>query len=191
VEAAQRNGSAAGRTTIHPASKSLAEKAAWKFVAAHRSEISWDVVVINPPSIFGPSLSPASTSDSANTSQREIHDTRSGAQSQGNWVHVAVAAEAHVRATHAAGVGGQRITAKSGPFFYQDLLDLAAELGIPNVPRGELGSTKSISFDTNLETRKAELLGLTPLTPLKDVAAESVEDFRARRYQNFRHVSHY
>ena len=68
-----------------------------------------------------PSLSPESTSDGANTSQREIHDTRSGAQSQGNWVHVAVAAEAHVRATHAAGVGGQRITAKSGPFFYQDL----------------------------------------------------------------------
>ena len=35
--------------------------------------------------------------------------------------HVAVAAEAHVRATHAAAAGGQRIVLRSGPFFYQDI----------------------------------------------------------------------
>jgi hypothetical protein len=63
---------------------------------------------------------------------------------------------------------------------------LAAELGIPNVPRGEPGSTKGISFITHLETRKAEeLLGLRQVTPLKDVVAESVEDFKARGYPGF------
>ena len=36
-------------------------------------------------------------------------------------MHVAVAAEAYVRATQAAAAGGQRIIVKSGPFFYQDL----------------------------------------------------------------------
>jgi nucleoside-diphosphate-sugar epimerase len=60
---------------------------------------------------------------------------------------------------------------------------LAAELGIPNVPRGEPGSTKGISFITNLDSKKAEeLLGLNPETPLKDLVAESVEDFKARGY---------
>jgi hypothetical protein len=33
---------------------------------------------------------------------------------------VAVVAEAHVRATHTAAAGGQRIILNSGPFFYQD-----------------------------------------------------------------------
>ena len=42
--------------TIYQASKTLAEKAAWEFVAAHKSEISWDLVAINPPWIFGASL---------------------------------------------------------------------------------------------------------------------------------------
>jgi nucleoside-diphosphate-sugar epimerase len=143
VERVKTKGSRAGPVTIYMASKTLVEKVAWKFVAAHRSEISWDLVVMNPPWIFGPSLNPAPTVDDINTSQREIHDSLSGARTsaqlrgQGNWVHVAVAAEAHVRATSAVAASGQRIIVKSGPFFYQDLLDLAAELGIPNVPQGE------------------------------------------------------
>jgi hypothetical protein len=72
-----------------------------------------------------------------NTSQREVYDTLTGAltgerlQNQLNWVHVAVVAEAHVRATYTAAAGGQRIILSSGPFFYQDL----RELHIPFVPR--------------------------------------------------------
>ena len=68
-------------------------------------------------------------------------------------------------------------------------VDLAAELRIPNVPRGEPGSTKGISIIANLESKRAEeLLGMTPVTPLKDVVAESVEDFKARGYPGL--VSH-
>jgi hypothetical protein len=65
-------------------------------------------------------------------------------------------------------------------------VDAAAELGIPNVPRGEPGSTKDIASIMELQTTKAEeLLGLTQTTPLKDVVAESVEDFKARGYPGF------
>jgi hypothetical protein len=59
-----------------------------------------------------------------------MYDTLSGARTgaqlrnQAHWVHVAVAAEAHVRATHAAGAGGERILLTSGNFFYQDLRKL-------------------------------------------------------------------
>ena len=56
VEAVKTKGSAAGPVTIYLASKTLAEKAAWEFVAAHESEISWDLVAINPPLIFGASF---------------------------------------------------------------------------------------------------------------------------------------
>jgi hypothetical protein len=65
-------------------------------------------------------------------------------------------------------------------------VDAAAELGIPNVPRGEPGSTKDIPYIYNFRTTKTEeLLGLEQVTPLKDMIAESVEDFKARGYPGF------
>lgn len=192
VEAVKTKGSAAGPFVIYCASKTLAEKAAWDFVTAHNSEISWDLAVINPSLILGPSLGPAPTVNDINTSQREVYDTLTGAltgarlQNQSSWVHVAVTAEAHVRATHAAAAGGQRIILNSGPFFYQDILNAAVELGIPNVPRGEPSLTKDLRVNLDFKTTKTEeLLGLRQVTPLKDVVAESVKDFKSRGYQGF------
>jgi nucleoside-diphosphate-sugar epimerase len=57
LEAVKTKGSAAGPFVIYCASKTLAEKAAWEFVAAHNSEISWDLAVINPSLILGVRLS--------------------------------------------------------------------------------------------------------------------------------------
>jgi len=63
---------------------------------------------------------------------------------------------------------------------------VAVELGVPNVPRGEPSLTKDAPFNIKFETTRAEeLLGLTQVTPLKDVVAESVEDFKSRGYQGF------
>jgi hypothetical protein len=79
------------------------------------------------PCVLQPSLTPAPTVDDINTSLREIYDTLTGARTgtqlrdQGTWVHVEVAAEAHVRATHAVAAGGHRIIVRSGPFFFQNL----------------------------------------------------------------------
>jgi nucleoside-diphosphate-sugar epimerase len=57
VETVKTKGSEAGPFLIYCASKVLAERAAWDFVAAHKSEISWDLVALNPPWIFGVSFS--------------------------------------------------------------------------------------------------------------------------------------
>ncbi len=59
VEAVKEKGSAAGNFAIYCASKTLAEKAAWEFVATHNSEISWDLAVMNPSLIIGARLFPA------------------------------------------------------------------------------------------------------------------------------------
>jgi nucleoside-diphosphate-sugar epimerase len=56
VEAVKTKGSEAGPFLIYCASKVLAERAAWDFVAVHKSEISWDLVALNPPWIFGVSF---------------------------------------------------------------------------------------------------------------------------------------
>ena len=55
VEAVKAKGSAADPFTVYMASKTLAEKAAWEFVDVNKSNISWDLVVLNPPWIFGAS----------------------------------------------------------------------------------------------------------------------------------------
>ena len=36
------------------ASKTLAERAAWDFWNGHKKEVGWDLVVLNPPFVFGP-----------------------------------------------------------------------------------------------------------------------------------------
>ena len=53
VAAVTSKGSAAGPFLIYLASKTLAERAAWEFVAAHKAELAWDLVAINPPWVFG------------------------------------------------------------------------------------------------------------------------------------------
>ena len=65
-------------------------------------------------------------------------------------------------------------------------VDAAAELGIPNVARGEPYSTVNAQKITNIVTTKSEdLLGLNGTMPLKDVIEESVKDFKARGYPGF------
>jgi nucleoside-diphosphate-sugar epimerase len=56
MEAAKTKGAAADTFTIYSASKALAEKAAWEFVDVNKSKISWDLVALNPPWLFGASL---------------------------------------------------------------------------------------------------------------------------------------
>ena len=55
VEVVKEKGSATDPFTVYMASKTLAEKAAWEFVDANKSKISWDLVALNPPWIFGAS----------------------------------------------------------------------------------------------------------------------------------------
>jgi nucleoside-diphosphate-sugar epimerase len=53
VTAVETKGSGAGPVSIYLASKTLAERAAWEFVAKHKAELKWDLVVLNPPWVFG------------------------------------------------------------------------------------------------------------------------------------------
>jgi hypothetical protein len=65
-------------------------------------------------------------------------------------------------------------------------VDAAAELGIPNVPRGEPGSTSGLPLVAVFNSTKAEdLLGLKQVTPLKDMVDESIQDFKVRGYPGF------
>lgn len=52
IRICEEQGDSASGVAMYRASKALAEKAAWKFVQENKP--SWDLVVTNPPWVFGP-----------------------------------------------------------------------------------------------------------------------------------------
>ena len=57
------------------ASKTLAERAAWEFWGKCKGEAQWDLVVLNPPYVFGPFLHEVDKPENLNESVRDWHDT--------------------------------------------------------------------------------------------------------------------
>lgn len=81
---------------IYFASKTLAEKAAWDFVAAHKSEISWDLAVMNPSLILGVRLS---HSFSLQLTRADIHtrDSLRSAPRQQSTISIPLSAKSMTR----------------------------------------------------------------------------------------------
>ena len=71
----KEKGRAAGAPAKYRASKTLAERAAWEFYEKHKSEVGWDLVVLNPPFVFGPFLHDVPNPESLNESARDWYDT--------------------------------------------------------------------------------------------------------------------
>ncbi|TFK47435.1 D-lactaldehyde dehydrogenase [Heliocybe sulcata] len=99
------------------ASKTLAEKAAWDFVAKNKSSIGWDLVVLNPPYVFGPIIHEISSIDQLNTSMADIYgtlykntkDTETLTSAGNAWVDMRDLARAHVLAIQWEQAGGNRL----------------------------------------------------------------------------------
>jgi nucleoside-diphosphate-sugar epimerase len=49
----REKGAAASPFVVYRASKTLAERAAWDFVEKNKDAIGWDLVVLNPPFVWG------------------------------------------------------------------------------------------------------------------------------------------
>ena len=56
IKEVETKGSNAVQADMYRASKTLAERAAWKFVEVHKDKIKFDLVVLNPPFVWGPTL---------------------------------------------------------------------------------------------------------------------------------------
>ncbi|TFK38821.1 D-lactaldehyde dehydrogenase [Crucibulum laeve] len=136
----EEQGRAAPAMTKYRASKVLAEQAAWKFYEDHKSEIRWDLSVINPPYVFGPAIQAISSPDHLNTSLRQWYDavyapsppaaerTPALLLNANAWVDVRDIAEAHVRALEKEAAGGERIIVCGGLFTWQDWINTANAL---------------------------------------------------------------
>ncbi|TFK63059.1 D-lactaldehyde dehydrogenase [Pluteus cervinus] len=103
------------------ASKTLAEKAAWDWYKEHKSKIDWDLVVLNPPYVFGPTIQAVSTPKDLGASMLDLHNTifvpgyksKEGLYASSSYVDVRDLGEAHVRALLRDEAGGERIIISS------------------------------------------------------------------------------
>ena len=71
----EAQGRAAPAAEKYRASKTLAERAAWAYWEEHKKEVGWDLVVLNPPFVFGPVIHEVPTPDTLNESMRDWYNT--------------------------------------------------------------------------------------------------------------------
>ncbi|KAJ7455614.1 D-lactaldehyde dehydrogenase [Mycena galericulata] len=132
VEEVKAKGHKASNPAKYRNSKTLAERAAWKFVEEdYAGKLSWDLCVMNPPLVLGPAIHEVTSPDALNTSAKMMYDvfTKPGAATGGgNWVDVRDLALAHVLSLQRElPVGGERnrFIIGAGAFAWQDWLDAA------------------------------------------------------------------
>ncbi|KAF7376961.1 Ketoreductase azaE [Mycena sanguinolenta] len=171
--------------TKYRASKTLAERAAWDFVAKHKTEIGWDLVAINPPFVFG--LRPPAQLLSrflkicaCNDIQPTTNDTRtspSPSETLGTNL-LDRRPRSRPRARSRAPQGGERIIVNAGPFVWQDWLDAAPDsLKLQKgVPGGGKDAVHLIRYNTDKAARLLEMEYHT----MEETARDRVADWEAR-----------
>ncbi|KAH7912688.1 D-lactaldehyde dehydrogenase [Hygrophoropsis aurantiaca] len=181
------------------ASKTLAEKGVWKFWEENKTKINWDVVVLNPPFVFGPTIHAVSTPSSLNTSAQiwynfVAHPTSSGATKEflattgSAWIDVRDLAEAHSLALEKEAAGSKRIIVSAGVWKWQDFIDAANAItpppklsnalpvGNPGAGTANPATVHMIRYKTD---RANEILGLKYRT-VAETTKDTLADFEAR-----------
>ncbi|EIM22277.1 D-lactaldehyde dehydrogenase [Wallemia mellicola CBS 633.66] len=157
----EEKGKDASRLDFYMASKTLAERAAWKFVEEVKP--SFDLATVEPPLVLGPCIHEIPTKEKLNTSIARFYELFSGVlkdatpeklvEPMSNIVDVRDVANTHLLALTFPSASGQRfITASDrGMVTNQDFVDaLHSRLGDneavkKNVPIGEPNAGKKIN----------------------------------------------
>ncbi|KZT38287.1 NAD(P)-binding protein [Sistotremastrum suecicum HHB10207 ss-3] len=169
------------------ASKTLAEQAAWKFVEENKDKISWDLVTICPPFVFGPIIHEVPSYESLNTSTLELYKTVKGERSDeelvkpvSNFVDVRDVGAAHYLAIATPDAAGRRFITSAEPYTWQDFLDALSASGLPNIPKGVPGGGKGVKHPILYDSSSAKtVLGLT-FHGIVETAKDTVVSVRER-----------
>ncbi|KAH8883425.1 NAD(P)-binding protein [Thozetella sp. PMI_491] len=159
--------------TAYRASKTLAEKAAWDFVADKANNVKFDLATVNPPLVFGPVVHYLASLDAINTSNRSLADVLQGKWKEAippggavqNWIDVRDVATAHVKAgLELPEAGGKRIFTAAGAYTNLEMAEIVAS-NFPDIadklPSKETRSAASAQKRTNFDNSASKsLLGI-------------------------------
>lgn len=179
--------------SAYRASKTLAEKAAWDFVADPANNAKFDIATVNPPMVYGPVVHYLASLESINTSNERIVDCVKGKWKDGvaatgaafNFIDVRDVADAHIKAgLEIPEAGGQRLFTTAGEFSNRDIFNIirknfpeyADRLPGDSVKGGEFPpDDQRYKFD-NSETTK--LLGIKWIS-LEQSIVDTVKSLKA------------
>ena len=174
IEKAEEIFSQGNERPAYQASKKFAEKSAWDFKKSGDNHVKWDLVVLNPPMIYGPMANKPSTEKDLNESNARIfHGFFKGKKPEDGllddglplYVDVRDIALAHVRAIDAPEAANKRILICGGDLRSQEISDILRQ-EIPGadriVPKGEPGKNTKPATAFSMDVSNAEKeLGMT------------------------------
>ncbi|EEB93471.1 hypothetical protein MPER_07864, partial [Moniliophthora perniciosa FA553] len=155
IEEVEIKGRDAPNMVKYRASKTLAEGAAWAFVKEN-PELPWDLVVLVPPAVLGPTIhciaQPKDLGSSLAYWYKYVmsyeHDVAGQPESVllakiTGWIDVRYLAEAHARAIEKEEASGQRIIVSAETMNLQEWLDVANALNPQPYTRHPLAKGKA------------------------------------------------
>jgi len=189
VTEVREKGAAASQHSKYRASKVLAERAAWDFAKRNEGKIQWDLVVLNPPFVFGPVIhETGSEAETLNESMiiwfrnvfRGVLDPTELGKTGSEWIDVRDLAEAHVRAIKINEAGGERILVSQGAAVWQDWINAARKHGA-QAPVGDESydptqAVHSIRYDAS----KARRILRLEYRSLQQSTGDIVDDLKSR-----------
>jgi nucleoside-diphosphate-sugar epimerase len=178
------------KPTAYRASKKLAEKAAWDFVANEKP--NFDLATVCPPMVLGPVVHHLKSLEAINTSNSRIVDLLRGKWKEEIpatgaaviWIDVRDTALAHIRAIEKPEAGGRRLFTTAGYFSNRGILDAvrknfpeyADRLPSPELEGGDIGPLEKLyKFDNS---RTQEILGIQWI-PLEQSITDLTKDLKA------------
>lgn len=173
--------SSASGEIAYLASKTLAERAAWDFVAKNKP--NFQLATICPPMVYGPAFHTISSLEHLNTSSADIYRLMNGSEKTVPktqyfaFCDVRDVGEAHARAYETHESAGQRYFCTAGGYTYQQVCDIIRE-DFPEkkalVPEGEAGDPVDRYKVDNSKIKKE--LGMT-FKDLKTCIDDQVREF--------------
>ncbi|TBU28135.1 NAD(P)-binding protein [Dichomitus squalens] len=185
VDTCQREGRAAPQHAKYCASKTLAERSAWKFWKENKEKgaIGWDLVSLCPPWVFGPVIHEhAGGPDGLNPSNKALYEAVVKGQYSSvdhACIDVRDLAQAILLAVTKPPAGGERFIVAAAPFRWEDLIITAHKVsgGKTYPPVGSYNSNAPYMARKNVAKAK-ELLGMeyrTQEETVKDLLKEYEE----------------
>ncbi|OAK99252.1 NAD(P)-binding protein [Phaeosphaeriaceae sp. SRC1lsM3a] len=173
------------------ASKTFAERAAWEFKETHGAEVRWDLVVLNPPIVYGPLTHLISNMEDLGESAARIYKGFFADKTPGDaligdelplYVDVRDLATAHLRAMVAPEAANKRFNVCAGDIRSQEIADILRK-EVPGsagrVPKGEPGKDTKPHDAVRLNSSRAEkILGMqwrTKVETFKDMGRQFME----------------
>ncbi|ODO08642.1 D-lactaldehyde dehydrogenase [Cryptococcus wingfieldii CBS 7118] len=193
IKHVEENGVNSDGGDSYRASKTLAEKALWKFIEDEKP--TWDAAAINPPLVIGEVIHQCDNPEKLNTSVHSFWEWLTGKKSESdlpapgaNWVDVKDVALAHVRALTVSEAGGNRFIVSAGPFAGQDYVDVLHKRfpDLPDIPVGKPGTHDEIVKDSNVfnGAKATKVLGVEYKT-FEDTVVEMAESLQKRFADKF------